>query len=175
MAGWSYKDWEGRVYPASLKGAHRLAYLADRPDFREKAERTLDLFASKAGEYGLFASTYALALAHHLRGPVEIVVIGPERDSRCEALWRTAQQALVPGKRVLAITAESVARGDLPAGLAATLPHVNLDGGPVALVCSGAACQPPAATPEELTEALHRAGAIRHGPDSPFDRSRPAT
>jgi uncharacterized protein YecE (DUF72 family) len=28
VAGWSYKDWEGIVYPASLKGAQRLEYLA---------------------------------------------------------------------------------------------------------------------------------------------------
>lgn len=28
VAGWSYKDWEGIVYPTSLKGAQRLEYLA---------------------------------------------------------------------------------------------------------------------------------------------------
>jgi uncharacterized protein YecE (DUF72 family) len=28
VAGWSYKDWEGIVYPPSLKGAQRLEYLA---------------------------------------------------------------------------------------------------------------------------------------------------
>ncbi len=28
VAGWSYKDWEGIVYPASLKGGSKLAYVA---------------------------------------------------------------------------------------------------------------------------------------------------
>ena len=28
IAGWSYKDWEDVVYPATLKGAERLAYLS---------------------------------------------------------------------------------------------------------------------------------------------------
>ncbi|MBI1941260.1 MAG: thioredoxin domain-containing protein, partial [Acidobacteria bacterium] len=52
----------------------RLARLAERADFREKAETILNLFASKAGEYGLFAATYGLALTNHLRPPVEVVV-----------------------------------------------------------------------------------------------------
>jgi uncharacterized protein YecE (DUF72 family) len=29
VAGWSYKDWEGIVYPAFVKSAQRLAYLAE--------------------------------------------------------------------------------------------------------------------------------------------------
>ena len=29
VAGWSYKDWANVVYPASLKAAHRLGYLAE--------------------------------------------------------------------------------------------------------------------------------------------------
>ncbi len=29
IAGWSYKDWEGIVYPGSLKSAAKLAYIAD--------------------------------------------------------------------------------------------------------------------------------------------------
>jgi uncharacterized protein len=140
----------------------RIAYIASRPDLAERASRTLDLFAAKAGDYGLFASTYALALAQHLRGRVEVVVIGQEHDARREALWRAAQDAPAPGKRVLAVSAESVARGDLPAGLAATVPHVKLAGGPVALVCSGTSCQPPATTPDELTEAVQRAISTRH-------------
>jgi uncharacterized protein YyaL (SSP411 family) len=156
----------------------RLAYLGARPDFREKADRALDLFATKAGEAGLFAATYAIALAYHLREPVEIVVLGPERGPGREALWRAAQDAPVAGKRVLAITAQQAstarrpatadeaatageaAAGDLPAGLAATLPHARFEH-PVALVCTGTACQPPASTAEELTEALGRAGALR--------------
>ena len=141
----------------------RLAYLADRPDFREKADRTLNLFAAKASEYGLFAATYGLALADHLRGPVEVVIVGEERDSRRESLWRAAQDAPVAGKRVLALSEKAVTSGSLPAGLANTLPNLSLDAGPVALVCSGTSCQPPARTVEELTEALRRAGALRQG------------
>ncbi|HEY6290707.1 MAG TPA: thioredoxin domain-containing protein [Terriglobia bacterium] len=139
----------------------RLAFLADRPDLRQKAQQTLDLFASKASEYGLYAGTYALALAHHLRAPVEIVVVGRADDPERHTLLRAAYGARVAGKQVLAFLPETVANGDLPAGLAATLPGLLLDGRPLALVCCGTSCQPPARTPEELQAALHRAAASR--------------
>jgi uncharacterized protein YecE (DUF72 family) len=35
LAGWSYKDWEGIVYPESLKGGARLAYVAKYFDLVE--------------------------------------------------------------------------------------------------------------------------------------------
>jgi uncharacterized protein YecE (DUF72 family) len=35
IAGWSYKDWEDVVYPATLKGAERLAYLSQFFDLVE--------------------------------------------------------------------------------------------------------------------------------------------
>jgi len=136
----------------------RLAVLADRPDLREKAEAILNLFAAKATEYGLFAATYGMALSHHLRAPLEVVVIGRAGDERTRALLQAAHQALRAGKRVLAFDPEEVNPGNLPKGLAATLPNLPLDGVPVALVCSGATCQPPVQSPEALAEAL-KAGA----------------
>ena len=142
----------------------RLAVLADRPDFAEKSARTLDLFAAKAAEYGLHAATYALALLNHLRPPMEIVVVGAPGSAQREQLLEAAQQARAAGKRVLTFSPESVSRGDLPAGLAETLPHLHLDaldGRSLALVCSGKSCQPPAATPEELADAVRHALASR--------------
>jgi uncharacterized protein len=135
----------------------RLATLDGRPDFREKAEKTLDLFASKAREYGLYAGTYALALVSHLRPPVEVVVIGSAGSVERDQLLRAAYDARVAGVRVLAFSPASIRRqGHLPAGLAATLPNLPLDGHALALVCSGASCQPAANSPEESISALRR-------------------
>ncbi|HEV2424419.1 MAG TPA: thioredoxin domain-containing protein [Terriglobia bacterium] len=139
----------------------RLALLTGRRDLGEKADRTLDLFATKAGEYGLFASTYGLALARHLRGSVEIIVVGLAADSRREELWRAAQDAPVPGKRVLALTPEAIAGGSLPSGLAATLPHLKPGHNSFGLVCTGNSCQPPATTAEDLRDALRRSGTAQ--------------
>ena len=139
----------------------RLATLTDRPEFREQAGKALDIFASKAREYGLYAGTYALALVNHLRAPVEVVVIGAADDARREQLLRAAYHAPVAGIRVLAFSPESVLTSQLPAGLAATLPNLPLEGRPLALVCSGTSCQPPAYSPEELIAALRRSASPR--------------
>jgi uncharacterized protein YyaL (SSP411 family) len=133
---------------------NRLATLAERPDFRAKAEAILSLFAPRAAEYGLFAATYGLALAQHLRLPVEVVVVGRADDERTRGLLRAAYQAPRAGKRVLVFTPETLKSRDLPAGLAATLPNLPLADRPLALVCVGTSCQPPVETPEGLTASL---------------------
>jgi len=132
----------------------RLARFAERPDFWEKAETILSLFAPKAGEYGLFAATYGLALTNHLRPPLEVIVIGEAGDDRTRELLKTAYQAPRAGKRVLALSPARVKAGDLPVGLAATLPNLPLDESPLAMICIDTSCQPPIQTPEALAKAL---------------------
>jgi hypothetical protein len=132
----------------------RLDVLADREDFGEKAESTLALFAPKAGQYGLFAATYGLALLHHLRAPVDVVVVGSAGDDRTVNLLRAAYEIPRAGKRVFAFEPDIVKARNLPAGLAATLPELPFDGVPVALVCAGSACHPPVQTPTALRELI---------------------
>jgi hypothetical protein len=132
----------------------RLASLAARPDFRAKAEETLALFASKAIEYGLFASTYGLALLNHLQPHVEVVVVGEAGDERTAELLTAAYQTPRAGMRVLAFAPRVIKDGELPPGLASTLPHLPLADTPLALVCVGSSCQPPVHTARELKEAL---------------------
>ena len=132
----------------------RLDVLADREDFGEKAEATLALFAPRAAQYGLFAATYGLALAQHLRAPVDIVVVGRADDERSTELLRAAYQAPRAGKRVFVFEPGVVEDRELPAGLAATLPDLPFDGAPVALVCEGSMCHPPVQTPTALRELL---------------------
>ncbi len=134
----------------------RLATLADRPDFRAKAETILNLFAAKAGDYGLFAATYGLALANHLRAPVEVVVIGDPADTRTRGLLRAAHEAPRAGKSVFSFAPEAVKMNSLPKGLAATLPNLPAVGDPMALVCVGTSCQPPVQSPEALAESLRQ-------------------
>jgi len=139
----------------------RLAHLAERPDFRDRAEATLDLLAAKAADYGLFAATYAIALVNHFRPPVEIVVVGPSHDERTRKLLKSAYASGRAGKHVLAVGPDVVKAGDLPAGLASTLPNLPLDGRPVALVCVGTSCQPPVETPDALADLLAAAPSAR--------------
>jgi uncharacterized protein YyaL (SSP411 family) len=132
----------------------RLDVLADREDFGEKAEATLNLFASQGAQYGLFAATYGLALLHHLRAPTDVVVVGEPGDERTRTLLRAGYDAPHAGKRVFVFAPDVVKSRDLPAGLVATLPALPFDGVPLALVCKGTACYPPVQTPEALCELL---------------------
>jgi uncharacterized protein YyaL (SSP411 family) len=132
----------------------RLDVLADREDFGEKAETTLGLFASKGAQSGLFAATYGQALLHHLRAPVDVVVVGAAGDERTSKLLRAAYDAPRAGKRVFAFEPEVVKSRNLPAGLVAKLTALPFDGVPVALVCAGSACHPPVQAPEALRELL---------------------
>jgi hypothetical protein len=140
--------------PVAAQVLDRLGVLADREDFGEKAEATLALFAPKAGQCGLFAATYGLALLHHLRAPVEVVVVGSADDDRTVNLLRAAYETPRAGKRVFAFEPGTVQARDLPAGLASTLPELPFDGVPVALVCEGSACHAPVQTPVALRELL---------------------
>jgi uncharacterized protein YyaL (SSP411 family) len=137
----------------------RLDLLADREDFGEKAEATLSLYAAKAGQAGIFAATYGLALVNHLRAPVQVVVVGRPGDEHTTDLMQAGWQAPRAGKRVLFFEPGTVESRDLPPGLAETLPHVPFDGAPVALVCEGSTCHPPIQTPEALRELLAPATA----------------
>ena len=121
--------------------------------YRDKARRTLDAFAGVAENFGLSASTYGLAVLLHTRHPVEVVIVGARDDARTRALARAAHQKFRFGKAVLQYEPQEVSAQQLPAGLAATLPHVG-GGAPVALVCGNGACQPPVSEPEELAAAL---------------------
>jgi len=138
---------------------NRLDLLADREDFGEKADATLSLYAAKAGQAGIFAATYGLALVHHLRSPLQVVVVGRPDDEHTTDLIQAACEAPRAGTRVLFFEPRTVESRDLPAGLADTLPHLPFDGAPVALVCEGSACHPPIQTPEALRELLSPAPA----------------
>ena len=133
----------------------RLDVLADREDFGEKAAATLALFAPKAGQYGLFAATYGLALLNHLRSPLDVVVVGRAGDSATAELLRTAYETPHAGKRVFTFQPDVVKARDLPAGLAATLPQLPFDGVPVALVCEGSACHAPVQSASALRDLLN--------------------
>jgi uncharacterized protein YyaL (SSP411 family) len=145
--------------PAAALVLDRLASLADRPDFRAKAETILSLLAGKAADYGMFAATYGLALANHLREAVEVVIVGDPLDARTRSLLHTAYAAPRAGKSVLRFSPAQVKSAALPKGLRATLPNLSVDGEPVALLCEGKSCQPPVKSPDALAKALAGAGS----------------
>ncbi len=136
----------------------RLASYTLNEEYRDKAMKTLEAFAGIAPAYGLYAASYGLAALLHVRQPLEVVIVGGRSDGRAAALRQAAWDTFRFGKAVLTYEPQEISADRLPAGLAATLPHLSGDGGPRAFLCANGTCQPPITEPEALAAAIVGAG-----------------
>ncbi len=139
--------------PAAAAVLLRLESLGGNPDFRAKAEDTLEAFAGIVEHFGLYAGTYGLALERFLLPPLQIVVVG--EDEQADSLDLAATFRFAANKSVIHLTRAQV-KGDLPPLLAETLPlmpQLNANAS-FAMVCKGASCLPPVTAPEELLNLL---------------------
>src|SRR3984957_549790 len=59
----------------------RLHHYTGEATYREKAEKTLEIFAGVAEQFGIFAATYGIAVAHFLESPIQVVVIAGNASS----------------------------------------------------------------------------------------------
>ena len=138
----------------------RLHHYTGDAAYRDKAEQTLETFAGVAGQFGIFAATYGIAVLHLLENPVQVVVIADhEREEAAKSLAAVAVADFAFNKSVLRLTANQAVAGNLPPALAATIPNLpQLSSSEAfAVLCSGFACQPPVTDPAELQRALDSA------------------
>ncbi|HEX3662757.1 MAG TPA: thioredoxin domain-containing protein [Acidobacteriaceae bacterium] len=137
----------------------RLHALSGRDDFRSIAQDTLAAFAGVIEHYGLYAGSYGLALERLLLPSIQAVIAGQGPAARQLAAIANARYAV--NKAVILLSPDQVAAANLPPLLAETLPHLpGLDQAsdkPVAMVCRGTACLPPAASPDTLIEQINAA------------------
>jgi uncharacterized protein YyaL (SSP411 family) len=122
--------------------------------YRDRAEKTLEVYAGVAGEHGIFAATYGLAAMHLLQPHTQVVVVG--KDDAAAELYRAAVRPLSFGTAVLRLDADKAVAQNLPPALATTIPNLPALGGDrsFAVVCSDFACQPPVFDAEELARTL---------------------
>ena len=132
----------------------RLHAYSNEPSYREKAEQTLEVYAGVAGQHGIFAATYGLAVARFTVPDTQVVVVG--MDAAAAELHRAARQSLAPNTAVLQLDASKVVAQNLPPALAETLPHLPAlnERRSFAVVCSGFTCQPPVFETHELVRLL---------------------
>ncbi len=121
---------------------------------RDKAERTLEVYAGVAGQHGIFAATYGLAVVRFIQSHTQVVVVGS--DEAAAALYRAAVGPLGLSRAVLRLDADKAVAQNLPRALAETIPSLpQLGAGrSFAVVCSGFTCQPPIFEAAELARAL---------------------
>jgi len=135
----------------------RLYALAGEKLYRAWAEKTLEAFVGLIPQYGLFASTYALAALLHARHPLLVVITGAANDLKAVALEKAAHEIYRFGKSVLRVTPEALAANQLPGALSETLPHLDA-AIPQAFVCVETTCYPPASDPSALKALLSGSG-----------------
>jgi uncharacterized protein YyaL (SSP411 family) len=126
-------------------------------NYRERAQRTLEVFAGMAEQYGLFAGTYGIAAALYGTPHTQVVVIGS--GEKADKLYVAAIAPFSLSKSVLRIPGENeAAPQNLPPALAETIPNFPevRAGQPVAVLCSDFTCQPAIHDPQALATALQR-------------------
>jgi uncharacterized protein YyaL (SSP411 family) len=138
-------------------------YAGDASDndasYRNKAEQTLEVYAGVAGQHGIFAATYGLAVIQFIQPHTQVVVVG--KDEVAVELYRAAVRPLGLSMAVLRLDADKAVAQNLPPALAETIPNLpalgggrSFDGRSFAVVCSGFACQPPIFDAQELAREL---------------------
>src|ERR1700678_1110992 len=122
--------------------------------YRTKAEQTLEVYAGVAGQHGIFAATYGLAVAQLIQPHTLVVIVG--KDEAAAELYRAAVRPLALGTAVLRLDADKAVVQNLPPALAETIPNLPALHGErsFAVVCSEFSCQPPIFDAQELTRAM---------------------
>ncbi|MGA2743450.1 MAG: thioredoxin domain-containing protein [Candidatus Sulfotelmatobacter sp.] len=147
--------------PMAAVALLRLHHYTGDASYRDKAEQTLETFAGVAEQFGIFAATYGIAVAHLLESPMQVVVIaeaGNEagNEDAAEKLYAEAIAPFAFHKTTLRLAANQAVRENLPPALAVTIPNLPTlgSGKSFAVLCSGSACQPPIFDAAELRSAL---------------------
>ncbi len=142
--------------PMAAIGLTRLHAYTDDSGYRDKAQRTLELLAGVAAQYGIFAGTYGLAATALGVSHSEIIVIG--EDTLAHQLYAHALLLQPPGNSIFRLTFGQAVEHNLPPLLAATVPQLPAikEKHSCAVVCSAGSCKPPARTVEQLTQILRR-------------------
>ena len=132
----------------------RLHAYTNNAQQRDLAEKTLKAFAGIAAHYGLFASTYGIALDMYLQPHTQVVIAGS--GARAEQLEAAALKPLSLNQSVLHLQEGEAVPQMLPPALAQTIPNLSAikKGHTVAIICSNFTCQPPISEPAELEKAL---------------------
>jgi uncharacterized protein len=137
----------------------RMHHYTGDSGYRERAEQTLETFAGVAGQFGIFAATYGIAVSHLLENPVQVVVIAEEQDQDCaRQLLAAAVGSFAFNKSTLYFNRNQVVAANLPPVLAATIPNLPQlgSGKSFAVLCSGTSCQPPVADAVAFRVALQQ-------------------
>ncbi|HEV2699572.1 MAG TPA: thioredoxin domain-containing protein, partial [Terriglobales bacterium] len=132
----------------------RIHGYTEETQYRGKAERTLQLLAGVASQYGIFAATYGIAAVYFSVPHSQVVVVGD--DDLAVELYRGAAAFSNFTKSALRLTFNQAVPENLPPSLAATIPNLPSvkEGRTCAVLCSENSCKPPVHDVGELADLL---------------------
>jgi len=132
----------------------RLYALTNQLSYHEQAERTLEILAGSAGQYGIFAATYGIAAVHFSQPHYQMVIIG--EDKLADEFYAMAVRPFGFGRTVIKLTHSQAVAQNLPPALAETIPNLPglREGRTLAVICRGFSCLPPISEAEELKRRL---------------------
>jgi uncharacterized protein YyaL (SSP411 family) len=128
----------------------RLGQMTSRADFREAAQRLLQVFAPRAGVLASAIPQLLAAYEFSLATPKQIVVVGGEN---MPALLGELHSRFLPNKIVLGVN-DGESRRALTRYFPALETMAAKDGAATAYVCENSTCQLPTAGPEVFAKLL---------------------
>jgi uncharacterized protein YyaL (SSP411 family) len=129
----------------------RLHELTGDPHWRERGLAVLRAFAGRAGELGLYAATFLLAIDWLLSPATHLVIVGDAGDPVADRMHADALGTFVPRRVVRRITPKDAATHSLPPAMAGM---VAAGRAPRGYACTGTSCRAPAETVEQWRATL---------------------
>ena len=152
------EDYDGaEPSPNSVSALNllRLAQIADQPEFRERAVKTLGAFADQLTRTPTGLPQMLAALDASLAKPRQIVIAGPGDAAETRALLREARAHYMPDQAVFLADGAANQRW-LSERLEFLKTAGPIDGQPAAYVCENFVCQLPVTDPAKLKALLEK-------------------
>lgn len=128
----------------------RLSRMFNNHEYRQVAERIVNVFAPSLARHGLFAATLLLATDDLLHEPAHITLVGRSGDPHAAALHHTALATYRPDK-VISIVRDGTGDDPIPDVVRAM---ISQTGEAKAYVCAGTACALPTSDPRQLEKTI---------------------
>jgi uncharacterized protein len=136
----------------------RLHELTGRPRWRERGLALVRAFAGRAGELGLYAAAFLLAIDWHLSPTTHLVVVGEPGDPLADQMHADALATFIPRKIVRRLAPADAKTQPLPAAMAGM---VATGRAPRGYACTGTSCRVPAETVAEWRAVLEELRPVR--------------
>ena len=140
---------------AGLEALQRLAWLTGEGRYRAVAEAIVRTHLTAMAQNPFGFGNLLAGLDRHLRGPVEVVIVGAPTAAQTRALISATHRTYLPNRALLCF-----APGEPPTGIDPLLwQGREASAVPTAYVCRGAACLAPVTEPAALVSLLTEARA----------------